>query len=112
MAEFTKPLYQGLTSLQNASAWIAQKGLGNPEEAAAASVDYQRMFAYVALGYIWARSALIAQKALEAGSTEKAFYEGKIKTARFYLNKILPEHYSLLAKITNGLKHLELPEDY
>lgn len=112
MAEFTKPLYQALGSLQNASAWIAQKGLGNPEEAAGASVDYQKMFSLVAIGYIWARSALIAINALEEGSEEKAFYEGKLKTARFFLNKILPEHYSLLAKITAGLKNLELPEDY
>lgn len=110
MAEFTKPLHQAIGSLQNASAWIAQKGLTKPDEAAGASVDYQRMFALVVMGYIWAKSAHIALEALKASTQEKTFYEGKLAVARFFLNKILPEHYSLLAKITTGVKFLELPE--
>lgn len=110
MAEFTKPLYAGLKSLQQASLWIGQMGLGNPDEAAGASVDYQRMFAYVAIGYIWAKSAKISMEALENGSTEKSFYESKIATARFFLNKVLCQHYSLLAAITAGVKNLDIPD--
>ncbi len=110
MAEFTKPLYQGFKSLQNASLWIAQKGLGNPEEAAQASVDYLRLFGHVALAYIWAKSAKIALDALENGTSETEFYEAKLATARFFLYKILPEHYSLLAKITAGVKYLDMPD--
>jgi alkylation response protein AidB-like acyl-CoA dehydrogenase len=110
MAEFTKPLYGSLKSLQQASLWIGQKGMSNPDEAAGASVDYLRMFSLVVMGYIWARSAKIAQDALAAGSDEKLFYESKIATARFFLNKILPEHYSLLAKITAGVKFLDIPD--
>jgi butyryl-CoA dehydrogenase len=110
MAEYTKPLYAGLKSLKQASLWLAQKALSNKEEAGAASVDYHRMFSLVVIGYIWAKSAQIAIKALENGSTEKAFYESKIATAKFFLNKILPEHYALLAKITAGAKYLEIPD--
>jgi len=110
MAEFTKPFYAGLKSLRQASLWIAQKSLSNREEAGAASVDYQTMFSLVVIGYIWARSAQIAMKALEGGSTEKAFYETKIATARFFLNRVLPEHYGLLAKITAGAKMLDIPD--
>lgn len=110
MAEFTKPLYQGLKSLQQGCLWLAQKGMGNKDEAAGASVDFLRMFSLVAMGYIWARSAKIAQDALKGGSDEKLFYESKLATARFFLNKILPEHYSLLAKMTAGVKHLDIPD--
>ena len=110
MAEFTKPLYQGIKSLQQASMWVAMQGLGNPDEAAGASVDYARMFGHVVLGYIWARTAKIALAQLAGGTTEKEFYEGKLATARFFLNKILPEHFSLLAKISAGMKPLAMPD--
>ena len=110
MSEFTKPLNQRLRSLQHASLWIGQKGLGNPDEAAGAATDYQRMFGHVVLGYIWAKSAKIALDKLAEGTSEQAFYEQKLATARFFLNKVLPEHYSLLAKITAGVKHLDMPD--
>ncbi len=110
MADLTKQLYAGLKSLQQASLWIGQKGMSNPDEAAGASVDYLRLFSIVVIGYIWARSAKIALDALAAGSDEKVFYETKIATAKFFLNKVLPEHYSLLAKITAGVKYLDIPD--
>lgn len=110
MAEFTKPFYAGLKSLRQATLWLAQKSMGNKEEAGGASVDYQTLFSLVVIGYIWAKSAKIALKALESGTTEKLFYESKLATARFFLNRVLPEHYSLLAKITAGVKHMEIPD--
>nr|MBP9050442.1 acyl-CoA dehydrogenase C-terminal domain-containing protein [Alphaproteobacteria bacterium] len=61
-------------------------------EAAAASSDYLRMFALVAMGYMWARMAKIATEKLAEGSLERSpFYTGKIKTARFFFEKMLPE---------------------
>ena len=110
MAEFTKPLYQGFKSLQNASLWIATQGMANPDEGAGASSDYLKMFALVSLGFVWTKSAQIALEKLAGGTEEKLFYESKLATARFFLNKILPEHYSLLAKLTAGVKHLEIPD--
>ena len=110
MAEFTKPLYQGFKALQQASMWVAQKGLGNPDEAAGAAVEYQKMFGNTAIGYIWAKSAKIALEKLEQGTDEKAFYEAKLSTARFFLNKILPQNFGLLATLTAGVKNLEIAD--
>jgi butyryl-CoA dehydrogenase len=110
MAEFTKPFYASLKSLRQATLWVAQKSMGNKEEAGGASVDYQTLFSLTVIGYIWARTAKIAIKALESGSTEKLFYESKLATARFFLNRVLPEHYSLLAKITAGVKYMDIPD--
>ena len=110
MAEFTKPFYAGLKSLRQATLWIAQKSMANKEEAGGASVDYQTLFSLTVIGFIWAKSAQIALKALESGTTEKLFYESKLATARFFLNRVLPEHYGLLAKITNGVKHMNIPD--
>jgi len=104
MAEFTKALHVHLGYLQQATLWVASRGMGNPDDAAAGSVEYQRMFAQVVLAYIWARQAAIALEKLNGA--EKEFYQAKLDTARFYMQKILPQNIGLLASITNGSKSL------
>jgi alkylation response protein AidB-like acyl-CoA dehydrogenase len=103
MAEFTKPLYKAVGSLQNASLWIADNGLRNPENAAAGSVEYLRMFSLCVMGYLWAQMAELSLRTMET-TEDKLFYQSKIATARFYMQKVLPEHYGLLASIVAGAK--------
>jgi alkylation response protein AidB-like acyl-CoA dehydrogenase len=105
MAEFTKPLHVHLGYLQQATLWIATRGMADPNEAGAAAVEYQRMFAQVALAWIWARQALIALDKISKGE-DKEFYQAKIDTARFYMQRILPQNVGLLASLTNGSKSL------
>jgi alkylation response protein AidB-like acyl-CoA dehydrogenase len=84
----------------------------DPNEVGAASVDYLMYSGYVTLAYFWAKSAVAAQKALEAGSTETSFYRGKLATARFCFEKLLPRTLSLAASIESGSDALmEINED-
>lgn len=99
MAEFTKPLKAHLKYLQQATLWMAQNGLANPNDAGAGAVEYARLFALVLLAWLWARQAEIALRKREE---DPRFYDAKIATARFYFAKILPSTISLLASITNG----------
>jgi alkylation response protein AidB-like acyl-CoA dehydrogenase len=91
MQEFIFPLAKAFAKLQQSTATIAQKGMKNPDEAGAASVDYLRQFALVALAYMWCKIVLAAREKLESGEGDKAFYESKIKTARFFMARVLPE---------------------
>jgi len=93
MGEFIFPLAKSFAKLQQATAMIAQKGMKNPDEAGAASTDYMRQFALVALAFMWARMAKISLEKLESGDGihGKDFYEAKLKTARFYMQRVLPE---------------------
>ena len=91
MQEFVFPLAKGFAKLQQSTAIIAQKGLKNPDEAGAASVDYLRQFALVALAYMWCLMVKAAQKKLDDGTGDAAFYKSKIITARFYMTRVLPE---------------------
>ena len=91
LQEFVFPLAKSFAKLQQATANVAMKGLKDPNEAGAASVDYLRMFALVAVGYMWGLMAQTAQKKIAAGEGDKAFYESKIKTARFFMERMLPE---------------------
>ena len=92
MMEFVMPLFKSFAKLQQATAMIGQRGLKNPDEAGAASSDYLRQFALVALAYMWCQMAKVALDKQENGGGEsKEFYNAKIQTARFYMARVLPE---------------------
>lgn len=105
MKEFVKPLAKHIEYLQQATMWVGLNGFKNPDDAAGAATEYQKMFSLVVLGYVWARQAEVALEALKAGK-DTAFYEGKLATARFTMQKILPGTISLLSSLTSGSKSL------
>jgi acyl-CoA dehydrogenase len=102
MKPFVEPMKRGLARLQESTMWLAQNGLKNPDNAGAASVDYLRMFGIVVVGYLWARQAKAAQAKLAAKDGNAAFYEAKLATARFWMERMLPETASLSERITAG----------
>lgn len=91
LAEFIFPFAKSMMKLQQSTAMIAQRGLKNPDEAGAASVDYLRQFALVALGYMWCRMAKAALEGKESNSADAAFYDAKLATGRFFMQRMLPE---------------------
>jgi alkylation response protein AidB-like acyl-CoA dehydrogenase len=101
---YAMPLAKAFARLQSATGYIAEVGLKDADEAAAASSDYLRLFALVAIGYMWAKMAKAAQAKLQAGAEDKAFYETKLVTGRFFMDRILPDTGSLLSKIQAGGK--------
>ncbi len=104
MKEFIKPLQKHIEYLQQATLWIATKGMGNPDDAAGGAVEYQKLFALVVMAYVWARQAEVALA--KVNGAEKEFYHAKLDTARFYMQKVLPQTVSLLMSITNGSKSM------
>jgi hypothetical protein len=107
MQEFILPLAKAFAKLQQSTAMIAQKGLKDPNEAGAASTDYLRQFALVAMGYMWARMALVAgDKMTDSDSGRKAFYDSKVKTARFFFERMLPEADARQKMVLSGARSL------
>ncbi len=103
MQEFVTPVAKAFERLQRATAWLAQEGMKNPDQAGAAATDYLHLFGYVALGYLWARMAKVARAKLAAGAGADApFYEAKLATARFYVQRMLPKTGALFATIKSG----------
>ena len=112
MQEFIFPLAKAFAKLQQSTAIIAQKGLKDPNEAGAASVDYLKHFALVAMGYMWIQMVVAAQKQLAEGTDNASFYESKIKTARFFFSRMLPEadwHFKAVMAGADSL--MDLDED-
>ncbi len=109
MAEFVLPLAKAFGRLQQATAWIAQQGLKDPEEAGAAATDYLRLFALTALAYLWARTAKVV---LDKPAAERqAFHQAKLATARFYMARVLPQTSGLFAAINAGAKPIMAVEE-
>ena len=112
LAEFVLPLAKAYARLQQVTLHVAQQGLRDPNEAGAASYDYLRLFALVALAYLWARMVQVAKARLAAGADgDAAFYEAKVKTARFFVTRMLPESGALFAQIMAGGRSLMDFED-
>ena len=104
-AEALAPFVDGVKSakaqLQEASLWLMQNGVSNPDNAAASSHDYLNILALTALAYMWAKMAKAAQPKVAAGDGD-GFYANKLITGRYFLERILPEGGAHLAKLKTG----------
>jgi alkylation response protein AidB-like acyl-CoA dehydrogenase len=100
-----KPFVEGLAAakvqLQDGTMWLMQNGLANPDNAGAASTDYMHLFGLTALAYMWARIAQAAQAKIAAGDTDP-FYANKLVIGRYFLERVLPDTGSHLAKLKAG----------
>jgi hypothetical protein len=88
--------------LEEATRWLIDAFARDPREAAAGAVPYLKLAGIVLGAGLMARSAVIAQKRLAAGSGDAEFYRAKITTARFYCEHVLPQAAALTHTITNG----------
>ncbi|WP_313201160.1 acyl-CoA dehydrogenase C-terminal domain-containing protein [Pseudomonas sp.] len=103
-AEFGTPLLAALNALDELTAWVLDRGQGNPREIGAASVEYLHAFGYTLYAYLWAR---MAEVALNTAQPEP-FHQSKLATARFYFARLLPRTLSLSASVKAGSHSLYL----
>jgi hypothetical protein len=99
------PILEGLTrakgELQEATMWLMQNGLANPDNAGAASTDYLHLFGLTAVAYMWAMMAKAANAKIAAGDSDP-LYARKLKLARYYVERVLPESSGRLARLKTG----------
>ncbi|WP_430258191.1 acyl-CoA dehydrogenase C-terminal domain-containing protein [Neorhizobium sp. IRS_2294] len=91
MVLYTKGLKKGLNDLQASTMWFMQNAMAKPDNAGAGSTDYMHLFGLVTLGYMWAKMAKAAQTALAAGDPREEYLKTKLVTAKFYMERIMPE---------------------
>ncbi len=103
MTFFTKNLKKGLNDVQAATMWFMQHAMAKPDNAGAGSTDYMHLFGLVVLGYMWAKMAKAAEDGLAAGDADReAFLRNKLITARFFMERIMPETALRKARIETG----------
>ena len=109
MAEFVLPLSKAFGRLQQATAEVARRGMGDPFEAGAAATEYLKLFGLTALAFVWARMAEAALDKAEDDPT--GFYRAKLGTARFFMERLLPQTGALTSAIMAGGKSLKAFEE-
>ena len=105
VADFMEGLKTAKNKLTEGTMWMMQNGMTNPDNAGAGSVDYMHMMGLSTLAYMWAKMALVAQAAIDAGSNDD-FYKNKIITGRYFVLRMLPMMDAHLAKIKTGAEPL------
>jgi alkylation response protein AidB-like acyl-CoA dehydrogenase len=103
---------EALTYLRDASEALLQQLGENAPRAFAVSVPYLQLAGRVLGGSLLARSAAIAAQRLgtaaaapgasASGAASAEFYRGKLQSARFYAEHLLPEALSLLRIVKAG----------
>jgi alkylation response protein AidB-like acyl-CoA dehydrogenase len=108
--EFTRPVEEAALKLKTATTKLMNKASGDLKElmleVGGVSTDYLKLASLVAMGHMWVKMVDTAQQRLAEGAKEKDFYETKIKTGRFYMEKIMPQSLTLAASINNGATSL------
>jgi alkylation response protein AidB-like acyl-CoA dehydrogenase len=94
-------LERATDDLEQAVAFVVERHPVRPRDVQAGSVPLLRLFGIVAGGWQLARSALAAQKSLQA-EVDPEFHRRKIGTARFYALHILAQSSGLLQAATAG----------
>jgi 3-(methylthio)propanoyl-CoA dehydrogenase len=95
-------LQSAAAALKSAVDWVVP-AYGKASRAAhAASVPYLRLWGLVAGGWQLARGAQVAARLLAENKGDATFYRGKIATARFYAECLLPQAAALSRSITLG----------
>jgi alkylation response protein AidB-like acyl-CoA dehydrogenase len=103
LAPYVKPLGQALGELQQATMWLMQNALSNPDNAGAGSNDYMHLFGLVALGYMWCLIVEAAKtKAAEGANGSGERMSAKLVTGRFFAERLLPAATTHLARIKAG----------
>jgi len=93
---------EALALLRTATASVLAQQATSPAAAMAVSVPYLMLCGTVISGALLAQGAGVAAKALAGGSGEAAFYEAKLRTARFYADQVLPGAHGLARVVGSG----------
>jgi len=105
LSPYLAPVKTALGQLQQATMWLMQNAMKNPENAGAASTDYMHLFGLVALSYMWAKIAKAVLARQTAGASNAAL-DGKLWLARFFNARVLPEAIAHLQRISSGAETL------
>ena len=111
--EDLKPFLDGLAEtkarLLEATQWLGANAMQNFDHAGAGSMDYLHLFALTALSYSWAQMAKVA---IEKRSDSDPYYDHKLTTGKYFVERLLPDSAAHLAKIKTGSDSMmALPAD-
>ncbi len=104
-AAWIEPLQTAVQTVGGLTMQLAQKGLaGDVEAMLLHSADYLELFSIVIVGWQWLQQAAVAHERLAdpKQTSERAFYEGKLCAAQYWLLTEVPRVATLAALCASG----------
>ena len=102
MAELAEALEKAVGEQKAATMWFMQNAMQNPNHLGAGAHHYMHIMGIACLMLMWVKMARVAKAKLAEGSDDKAFYEAKIATARYFADRFVPDAGALRRKIESG----------
>ena len=97
---YITPLAEANKLLQELTDWLVKESRDNPDQLGAAATDYLRIFALTSFAWMWARMAIVARA--RADADDSGFYRTKLRTASFFMGRLLPQVEGLARGIRSG----------
>jgi len=82
------------------SSLLEMMASSRPDRAMAVAVPYLKLCGYVAGGWLMAKAAAVASQ--HTDGAERDFYQGKVRSALFYAEQVLPTAFGLARVVANG----------
>jgi alkylation response protein AidB-like acyl-CoA dehydrogenase len=101
-AAIRRQLSEGSVALEAVVAYVAANMKSDIKAVFAGSVLYLKLAGIVLGGWQMARAAIVAQRKLDGGAGDAAFYKAKIATARFFADHVLSQASGLRTAIIDG----------
>jgi hypothetical protein len=112
LAPIAEKLEKALGEQKAATMWFMQNAMSNPNHLGAGAHHYMHIMGIVTLGFFWLKMAKVAKAALDAGTEENGFYEAKLTSASYYVERFLPDAGALRRKLEAGSDNMmALPEE-
>lgn len=106
-AWYLQPVRQAVETLDDLTRWLLAGAQQDANLAGAAAVDYLHALGLTMYAYLWARMARIARARMaDSESAEAPFYQAKLHTARFFMQRLLPQVSALDSVIRSGSEPL------
>jgi hypothetical protein len=93
---------EALATTRRAAVVVLQAMMNAPADAYAVSIPFLKLCGFSLGGWLLAKSAAIAERKLAAGGADRQFLAGKIASARFYADHILPQTLALARVVEKG----------
>ena len=106
LSDIATRLEKALGEQKAATMWFMQNAMTNPNNLGAGAHNYMHIMGIVTLGYMWLRMARKAAEKLADGADDKAFYEAKLVSAKYYAERLLPDAGALRRKLEAGSENM------
>lgn len=102
LKEMAEQLEKALGQQQAATMWFMNNAMQNPNHLGAGAHHYMHIMGIVTLGLMWLKMAKVAAAKVGSAGDEHPFYEQKLATARYYMDRYLPDAGALRRKLEAG----------